>query len=226
MATNYHEAIATLQKRFGNKQLIVDRHLDVLFNIEPVVNTTNVRGLRHWFDTVISHIQSLQSLKVQSVTYASTFSPTLLTKSPQELWLIVSRSLPSDQWDLNVMLQAIEKELNAWEQSGVTEARQPQQQTAAALISASSQPVCCYCSHSHKSANCEFVVHIGAKKQSLKRAGHCFICLKKGHLSWECRLTGRCKLCKGRHHPSICHQSASSGADNQHAVSNRRVSPN
>ena len=58
-AANYHEAIATLQKWFGNKQLIVDRHLDVLFNIEPVINTTNVRGLRRLFDTVTSHIRSL-----------------------------------------------------------------------------------------------------------------------------------------------------------------------
>ena len=56
------------------------------------------------------------------------------------------------------MLQAIEKELNARERSGVTEACQLQQhndkQTAATLISASSQPVCCYCSSiCHQSAS-------------------------------------------------------------------------
>ena len=44
-AINYREAIATLKKRFGGKQQIVDKHLDVLFNVEPVVSANNVRGL-------------------------------------------------------------------------------------------------------------------------------------------------------------------------------------
>jgi len=64
-AGNYHEAIKILQRRFGSKQPIVDKHLDVMFNMEPV-HTSNVRSLRRLFDTVTSHIRSLHSLKVQS----------------------------------------------------------------------------------------------------------------------------------------------------------------
>ena len=41
-AGNYHEAIKTLQKRFGSRQHIVDKHLDILFSVD----TSNVRGLR------------------------------------------------------------------------------------------------------------------------------------------------------------------------------------
>ena len=55
-ATNYQEAVATLQKRFGNKQLIIDKHLDVMFNADPVTSDNNVRGLRRLFDTITSHI--------------------------------------------------------------------------------------------------------------------------------------------------------------------------
>ena len=55
-AANYHEAISTLKKRFGGKQQIIDKHLDVLFNTEAVVTANNVRGLRYLFDTVTSHI--------------------------------------------------------------------------------------------------------------------------------------------------------------------------
>ncbi|XP_065902449.1 uncharacterized protein [Dysidea avara] len=38
----------------------------------------------------------------------------------------------------------------------------------------------------------------------LRRSGRCFICLRRGHLSRECKSTGRCRTCKDRHHTSIC----------------------
>jgi len=70
---------------------------------------------------------------------------------------------------------------------GVSEVHQQQQKddkllTEVALISAV-QPSCCYCSKSHKSVNCQTVVQVSARKQILKKANRCFICLKRGHLS-------------------------------------------
>ena len=89
-AANYREAISLLKKRFGVKQHVVDKHLEELFNIELVVSANNVHGLRRLLDTVTSHIHSLS---VQPATHASTFCPKLLTKLPNELRLIVSRTL-------------------------------------------------------------------------------------------------------------------------------------
>ena len=233
-AANYREAISLLKKRFGIKQHIVDKHLEVLFSIEPVVSANNVSGLRRLFDTVTSHIRSLESLNVQPVTYASTFCPKLLTKLPSELRLIVSRTLRDDEWSVASLLTAIEQEVTARERSGMNVANQPTQHrdvrpsiaTAMALMSgnpSSSQPVCCYCSHPHKSIDCESVVQAGARKQILKKSGRCFICLKKGHLSRECRSTGRCRVCKGCHHSSICDHSMPRSADTQQSSSSRRV---
>jgi len=105
-ATNYQEAVATLQKRFGNKQLIIDKHLDFMFNADPVSNDSNVCRLRCLFDTITLHIRSLQSLEFPQAAYANTFCPKLLTKLPHELRLIVNR---------RVMLRTIEEELNARE---------------------------------------------------------------------------------------------------------------
>ena len=34
--SNYDEAIAVLKKRFGNKQQLIAKHMDVLLHIEPV----------------------------------------------------------------------------------------------------------------------------------------------------------------------------------------------
>ena len=35
-SANYEEAISTLKKRYGNRQLIVSRHMDILMNLESV----------------------------------------------------------------------------------------------------------------------------------------------------------------------------------------------
>ena len=44
-STNYQEAIDILQKRFGNKQLIL-KHMEILLNIEAMTSEQNLRGLR------------------------------------------------------------------------------------------------------------------------------------------------------------------------------------
>ena len=50
------------------------------------------------------------------------------------------------------------------------------------------------------------------------------MCLRKGHLSRECKSTGRCRHCKGHHHSSICEHS-SSGVE-KHQVGSTRPGTN
>ena len=44
-SANYHEAVAILKKRFGNKQQIIAKHMDMLLNAEPVTSQHNLTGL-------------------------------------------------------------------------------------------------------------------------------------------------------------------------------------
>lgn len=44
MSANYDEAISILTRPFGSKQQIVNKHMDVLLNVEPVTSQQNVRG--------------------------------------------------------------------------------------------------------------------------------------------------------------------------------------
>ena len=75
--------------------------------------------------------------------------------------------------------------------------------------------LCCYCSQTHKPASCEVVVQVEARKQILKKSGCCFVCLKRGHLGRECQSSNKYRLCKGRHHSSICGNSSTSSGDYQ-----------
>ena len=81
-AANYQQAVALFKK---SKQKIVDKHLEALFNVDPVTGGNNIRSLQCLFDAVTFHMGSLQALEVQPATYASTFCPRLLNKIPNDL---------------------------------------------------------------------------------------------------------------------------------------------
>lgn len=58
-SANYDEAISTLKKRFGNSQLIVDRHMEALLGVGAVSSQHDTKGLRKLIDTVEAHIRGL-----------------------------------------------------------------------------------------------------------------------------------------------------------------------
>ena len=63
---NYDEAIEILQTRFGNKQLIVNKHMEQLLAIEGVISQHDTKGLRYLYDVVESNVRSLKSLGVSA----------------------------------------------------------------------------------------------------------------------------------------------------------------
>ena len=119
-AANYHEAISILKKRFGNKQQIISKHMDILFNVNPVTSQS-IKAISNYYDLVESHIRSLKSLGVASETYSSLLSPVLLNKLPTDLRLIVSREISEEDWNIDALLKVVEREIEAcathWDKS-------------------------------------------------------------------------------------------------------------
>ena len=58
-AVNYQEAVEILQKRFGNKPLIISKHMETLLNTEPVASDQSLKELRRLYDATESHLRSL-----------------------------------------------------------------------------------------------------------------------------------------------------------------------
>ena len=213
-AANYKEAIDILQKRFGNKQSIISKHMEILLNMEAVASEHSVRGLRHLYDEVESHVRSLRSLGVTPDSYGALLSPVLLSKLPPELRLIVSRKVSDSTLSVDSLLETMEGELLARERAlplAKTPSRRNQDKThptSTALFSGAhsptSGPTCCYCQQSHPSADCTSVPSVNARRQILRTSGRCFNCLRKGHLVRNCRSPRRCQKCSSRHHSSIC----------------------
>ena len=55
---NYEKALEVLQKRFGDQQLIISRHMDALMRLEPVISDRHLRDLRKLYDNAETHPQS------------------------------------------------------------------------------------------------------------------------------------------------------------------------
>ena len=60
-SAKYEEAVATLKRRFGNTQLIVNKHMDTLLNLPAVNSHHDLRGLRQLYDAVEAHMRGTWS---------------------------------------------------------------------------------------------------------------------------------------------------------------------
>ena len=216
-AANYSEAIEILKKRFGSKQLIVSKHMEVLLNLEAATGEHDLKGLRSLQNEVEASVRSLKGLGVSS-EYGTMLTPVLLTKLPPAIRLIVSRKITDADLNLEILQTALEEELVARERSGdptrnVKWTHNHIPVIASTLLSKTQgfdgKQMCCYCQQTHSSGDCQVVKDINTRKQILKTSGRCFNCLRKGHIGKKCHTTHQCRSCNRKHHPSICDESAS-----------------
>jgi len=70
------QCITILKRRFGNKQLIINRHMETLLHISSVKSglSGNTQPLRQLYDLIESQVRSLNSLGVSSNSYGSPLS--------------------------------------------------------------------------------------------------------------------------------------------------------
>ena len=208
-SANYDEAIEILRKRFGNKQLIINKHMEQLLTTEGVSSQHDVKGLRHLYDVIETNVRSLKSLDVKAETYGSLLLSVQMNKLPSELRLIASRKFgDTDSWDFTALLKVIEEEVQARERlsaRGAHEGRRPKEYaTGATLLVDSTSPQCCFCQQGHPSQDCRTVTGVELRRERLRKNGRCYICLAKGHVARNCRSKIKCLSCKGRHHVAIC----------------------
>ena len=210
-AANYGEAVEILKKRFGNRQLIISKHMESLLSVNAVTSDNHLRDLRRLYDQSEANIRSLKALGVEPESYGAMLSSVLLSKLPPDMRLIVSRKVSADDLDMDRLLETFEQELIARERASDSVSQAPRRvhnqgrtQTSAFVTNAPGPPVCVFCQQSHSPADCNSVPDLNARKRILRNNGRCFNCLRTNHLSRNCRSTSKCKRCQGKHHTSIC----------------------
>ena len=219
--SNYSVALDLLRERYENKQLLISTHMNNLLKIEPLVDLSDAKHLRIIYDNIETQIRSLENLDIKSDMYGPLLIPVLLSKIPEELNLIISRQFNdnNDCWDVTILLKALRSELTAREKTNLSLnsiAIDDQPFTAANMHTGaenrnqlpSDEAIynCVFCDQKHKPQHCKVVTDLNARKSILQNKRRCFSCLKKGHISRECRSSIKCHKCSRRHHLAVCNQ--------------------
>ena len=100
MATSPDEAVSTLKKRFGNTQLVINRHMEALLGAAAVSSHQDTKGLRKLNDTVETHVRGIRALEVPMESYGGLLESVLTKKLPPDIKLIVSGEMTGKKWDL------------------------------------------------------------------------------------------------------------------------------
>ena len=98
--------MSILKKIFGSKEQIINKHIDALLSLESATSPS-LKSLRQFFDRVESYVRGLHALLM--VTQ-------LMNKLPPDVRLVVSRTVPEADWNLDV-LNVFDKEINARERA-------------------------------------------------------------------------------------------------------------
>ena len=215
--SNYEVAIDILKGRFGQRQVILNSHIDALMKINALHKITDVSEVRRFYDTVEIHCRGLQSLGVDPKTYGTVLMNLLLQKLPEEIQLIISRKLSElhgdEDWELPKLLEILKIEIEAREKcsAGKTVPKRSGMSghaTAAALTAANTGKTnCTFYKGNHNTVECHVVTDVQERKKILRNTGRCFLCLRKaGHLERDCDACIKCFHCRGHHHVALCHK--------------------
>ena len=66
---NYEEALGILDQRYGNKQVIVNSHMDTLIKIPQVNNMIQTKKVRELCDEIETNLRSLKAIVVAPSSY-------------------------------------------------------------------------------------------------------------------------------------------------------------
>ena len=95
---NHQIAVDILKGRFGQRQTILNSHIDALLKLDPV-KSGDVIELMKFYDAIEIHCRGLQPLGVDPKAYGTVLVNLLLQKLPEEVQLIISRKLNEEYKD-------------------------------------------------------------------------------------------------------------------------------
>ena len=218
--SNYLEAVELLQKRFGNKQILITFNIDQLLSISPVNNINEIKKSRQLLDKVESTVRNLKSLDIDTKQYGPVLISIVMNKLLETIRLDITRSMSeSQEWDVDTLLEVLRKEINSRElcsymsnlKSGDKLDKTSKDDFLAAAFGNSdgtkSNPhniTCTFCKQNHTSSKCNMITDVNSGKAIFKSKRKCFVCLRSGHKASECKSTNKCYKCGSQHHLSIC----------------------
>jgi hypothetical protein len=237
-ASTYEETKKILLARYGDTNRIIQAHLDFIEGLTPVTSATPDE-LNTTFIECQRRIQALRALGEDVNGYGRVLIPKILRAFPPDIcqrWIVHVKRQSLSEGDILKLMEFLGEEVD-----GVLTARKIRGElldhpnyvpSAAALHVNSNRPksgrrhgrtgdsFCVFCeSRGHWAQDCKKVTDVSERKEKLKLAHRCFLCLNRGHNARMCGRKDRalCTSCKGAHHRSICNEKGTATAPRETA---------
>ena len=207
-SANYETACKLLEDRFGRKEKIIFCHIQDLLNLSIPV-TTDIKRLWSFYNTLCSHVRSLEALGVNGGRYGVILTPLVLSRLPLEMRMEWARGGEGREADLDFLIDFLKSDLERRERShpGVDGQLDAPSSTAAALhsggkakpakgkgngrgrgkqrqLSPTSYPTKCpVCDGAHDLPHCSTLLGLPVNKryERLREVHVCFRCLFVSH---------------------------------------------
>ena len=80
-AENYAQGLTILKDRFGNKQLIISKHMNALLALGKVRSSFHIRELRSVYDKVVVNLGALRAYDIDSKHFGPMLIPVIMENS-------------------------------------------------------------------------------------------------------------------------------------------------
>ena len=214
-SSNYLKALDILRERYGNKQILISSHMDVLVKLPRATSFKDIETLRKIYNSLETSVRNLTELNVDINSYGTLLISLILERIPSELKVIISRRFKDDVWDLLSLIEIFKEELFARERIEAIDNTENSFEgenlfTAQTLANHSykntrlnksdrEKQVCVYCqSKNHISTRCVNVKNVETRKNILRSSGRCYLCLNKGHRIQHCKVKYACAKCSSK----------------------------
>ncbi|XP_043461973.1 uncharacterized protein LOC122498348 [Leptopilina heterotoma] len=216
---NYDIAIDLLKKRYHNSRLIIQHHIQQLFNL-PQVNKDIAGSLRALSDGLQKHTRILKQLKEPVDTwdtlliYLASTKLDIITKREWELKVVSSKLSKLTEFleflDTRCqMMEAISSKAPHTEmtKTGFNQGTKREGNKILTHVATGKNSVdCVLCHKDHRVYTCSAFQDLSVenRRDKVKELNLCFNCLGIKHAARDCRSTRLCKHCNHKHH-SLLH---------------------
>ena len=225
VAETYEETKKILEASYGDKNRIIQAHLDYLEDVAPI-NYATLEALNWTYIDCNLRIQALRALGENVNGYGRVLAPKILSAFPDDIcrrWIVHAKREGISEGDILQLMaflgQEVDGALTTQKIRGESSSSSGYPPTAATLyVNAKSvrttrktakgpEPFCAFCdSRGHWAQDCKKITDITERVERLKKANRCFLCLNTGHTASNCGKKGKAKCAKRKkpHHISIC----------------------
>ncbi|XP_042905447.1 uncharacterized protein [Parasteatoda tepidariorum] len=220
-AETYATAKDILKSKYGDKDKIIQAHLDYLENLKPV-KSHSPAAINELYIDCNRRIQALDALGEKTQSYGRILAPKILRAFPHEIyrnWIVHAKRENFAESDISKLMKFLSEEVEgAITASNIKGSLSPDYPIKSALEnfnvnsksvtkSKTMSPFCPFCETvGHWPQQCNVVTDIDVRIQKLKTSNRCFLCTNRGHTKKNChrRENFGCSKCKRKHYTSIC----------------------